>query len=158
MEKTALILTIIASVISLLNVFFLFQANSRLRRMKRRYDNLLHGSGELNVEELLLKHGEQLEQIKHREKDINGKMSALSARILSSVSKVAFLNYNAYPDASGEKSYSLCLLDTHNNGVILTNLYGREHSVSFGKEIQGGNPILDLSPEEQIVLNKALSQ
>lgn len=157
-NRIAIIVTIMAGIISVFCLIMLFQANGRLKRMKKRYDILLKGKGELNLEELLLRYGEEMEKIKLKEKDIDLKLSTLNNKNSSSLNKIAFLSYNAYPDAAGEKSYSLCMLDSYNNGIILSNLFGREHSVSYGKLVQSGNPSVDLSPEEQGVLNSALNR
>ncbi|ERJ85077.1 hypothetical protein HMPREF1987_00051 [Peptostreptococcaceae bacterium oral taxon 113 str. W5053] len=153
-----IIITIIASIISVFCLIMLFQVNGRLKRMKKRYDILLKGKGELDLEELLLCYGEEMDKIKLKEKEIDLKMSTLNNKISSSLNKIGFLSYNAYPDAAGEKSYSLCMLDSYNNGIILSNLFGREHSVTYGKLVQSGNPSVDLSPEEQSVLNRTLNR
>lgn len=157
-NRIAIIVTIMAGIISVFCLIMLFQANGRLKRMKKKYDILLKGKGELNLEELLLRYGEEMEKIKLKEKEIDLKLSTLNNKNSSSLNKIAFLSYNAYPDAAGEKSYSLCMLDSYNNGIILSNLFGREHSVSYGKLVQSGNPSVDLSPEEQGVLNSALNR
>ena len=158
MEKMSLWITIAAGIIALMSLFMVFQINSRLKRMKRRYDALLKGFGSVNIEELLLKHGEELENIRQKEKDWDGKLASLNTRFLSGLNKIAFIQYDAFPDAAGEKSYSLCMLDSYYNGIILTNLYGREYSVGYGKEVRKGNATVDLSPEEQTVLTRALNK
>ena len=68
--------------------------------------------------------GKKWTKIKLKEKEIDLKMSTLNNKISSSLNKIGFLSYNAYPDAAGEKSYSLCMLDSYNNGIILSNLFG----------------------------------
>ena len=57
-----IIITIIASIISVFCLIMLFQVNGRLKRMKKRYDILLKGKGELDLEELLLCYGEEMDK------------------------------------------------------------------------------------------------
>ncbi|GAB4140076.1 MAG: hypothetical protein Fur0024_0920 [Patescibacteria group bacterium] len=60
--------------------------------------------------------------------------------------------YNPFGDTGGNQSFSLALINGNGDGVILTNLFSREISKVFGKEILKNVSVNPLSPEEEQVL------
>ncbi len=73
-----------------------------------------------------------------------------------SYSSIGLVKYNAFDDIGGMQSYSLCLLNREKNGVILTNLVGRNSTRGYALEVSGGSPSRKLSEEEQKALDTAL--
>lgn len=71
--------------------------------------------------------------------------------------RVGFVRYNAYGDATGEQSFSLAMLDREGNGVLLNSLHGRAGTRLYGKLIQYGEAMHELSGEEESALRAALS-
>jgi hypothetical protein len=71
-------------------------------------------------------------------------------------SSIGLVKYNAFEDIGGMQSYSLCLLTREKNGVILTNLVGRNSTRGYALEVTEGNPSRKLSDEEQRALETAL--
>lgn len=75
-----------------------------------------------------------------------------------SMHKVAFLRYNPFQDTGGDQSFSLCMLDKANNGVVISSLYARDGVRVYGKAIEGGKPKQQLSEEEEKVLEEAMKK
>ncbi len=73
-----------------------------------------------------------------------------------SYNSIGLIKYNAFEDIGGMQSYSLCLLTREKNGVILTNLVGRNSTRGYALEVSDGDPSRKLSEEEQRALEKAL--
>jgi len=71
-------------------------------------------------------------------------------------SYLGLIKYNAFDDIGGMQSYSLCLLTREKNGVILTNLVGRNSTRGYALEVIEGDPSRKLSEEEQRALETAL--
>lgn len=82
----------------------------------------------------------------------------LKDQLYLAIQKVALVRYDAFEDLTGELSYSLCMLDMHRNGVMLTTIYARHSSNTFAKEIRNGGASRALSPEEEKALALALQQ
>jgi ABC-type multidrug transport system fused ATPase/permease subunit len=73
-----------------------------------------------------------------------------------SYSAIGLIKYNAFEDIGGMQSYSLCLLTREKNGVILTNLVGRNSTRGYALEVSDGDPSRKLSEEERKALETAL--
>lgn len=72
------------------------------------------------------------------------------------LSNLGLVKYNAFEDIGGNQSYSLCMLTREKNGVILTNLVGRNSTRGYALEVEGGVPSRKLSDEEQEALDIAV--
>lgn len=83
--------------------------------------------------------------------------SDLSQRSRYFLQRTAVARYDAFEDIGGKQSFSLCLLDDHRNGYLLTYLTGRNSARSYVVEIANGQAPRKLSHEEQMALDEALS-
>ena len=68
---------------------------------------------------------------------------------------IGFLKYDAFEDIRGSQSYSLCLLDAHQNGVVITSIAGRNDYWGYAKPVKNGVCELAMSDEEKRVLEIA---
>ena len=66
------------------------------------------------------------------------------------------MNYDAFEYLTNKLSYSLCLLDANDNGLIITSIFGREQSTNYIKIITNAKCSEKLSDEENEALKKAL--
>lgn len=96
-------------------------------------------------------------------KTINGSSDAiLSSRIAGcendiklSLSKTAVVNFDAYDDVTGKLSFALTLLNSNNDGIILTSLYGHNSCNTYVREIREGQSGIKLLDEERQSLETA---
>ena len=54
-------------------------------------------------------------------------------------------------------SYAVALLDSNNNGLVLSSIFGREDSRSYVKPIEAGKSTYTLTDEEDEALRQAIS-
>lgn len=72
------------------------------------------------------------------------------------VQRVGLVRFNPFSDTGGSQSFTLALLDGHNNGLVMTSLYARTGHRWYVKEvIAGKGKELALSKEEQAAIKKA---
>ena len=64
------------------------------------------------------------------------------------ISRVGFVRYNAFADTGSELSYAVALLNREGDGVVLSSIFSREDTRTFGKAVQGYRPLQDASKEE----------
>lgn len=166
-EGLGLILNIILIVLVIFLIIGQSSINNRVNRIRRRYDRLLRGQTDLNLEELLGSHGQEIEELDNKYKELSAmfseKENKRENRILTlenstsqSIQKIAIVKYNAFEYMEGKNSFSLALLDGNNNGLILTSIFGRDSATSFAKEIIKGQALEDLSEEEYLALTRAM--
>lgn len=151
---------IIAIVILFILVIFeysMIRANqNKLKRQKRRYDYLLRGKNpDINLEELLLQINDKIEESNKEIKSLDQRSSDTKNTSMGAVSKMAVVHYDAFDSQRGRNSFSLTLLDSYHNGIILTNLYSQDGSNTYLKEITNGECEIELSDKENECLKKA---
>jgi hypothetical protein len=71
------------------------------------------------------------------------------------VRDVAVLHYDALEEMSGARSFSLALLNSDGDGVVVTSINGRTESRTYAKAITRGDADTLLSPEEYRVIRSA---
>jgi len=79
----------------------------------------------------------------------------IETQLKTALQGIGFLKYDAFEDIRGQQSYSLCLLDAHQNGVIITSIAGRNDYRGYAKPVKNGNCDLAMSDEEKQVLDMA---
>jgi HAMP domain-containing protein len=68
---------------------------------------------------------------------------------------VGLVRYDAFEDIAGQQSFSMALLDSDRNGVILTYLTSKNSARSYAIAIKAGEAPRKLSDEELRALNDA---
>lgn len=72
------------------------------------------------------------------------------------VQRVGLVRFNPFSDTGGSQSFTLALLDGHDNGLVMTSLYARTGHRWYVKEIVSAKgKELALSKEEQAAVQKA---
>jgi Protein of unknown function (DUF4446) len=72
------------------------------------------------------------------------------------IQRVGLVRFNPFSDTGGSQSFTLALLDGHDNGLVMTSLYARTGHRWYIKEVRSGKgKELALSKEEQAVVQKA---
>lgn len=84
-------------------------------------------------------------------------MAEITERHRSALQYSGLVRYNAFEDIAGQQSYSLCLLNGNKDGVLLSNITGRNSARSYAVMIDGGVPARKLGDEEASALDEALA-
>jgi len=71
--------------------------------------------------------------------------------------RTGLCRYDAFDGVAGQQSYSLCLLDANNDGVVLSSLVGTNFSRGYAVEIRSGEAQRKLGDEEAKALAEALA-
>jgi hypothetical protein len=71
------------------------------------------------------------------------------------VHRVGFLRYNSFSDVGSDLSFTLALLNNEGDGVVLTSIYSREETRTFGKAVRKFVPQQGASKEEQSAITMA---
>lgn len=150
--------TVLALVLLILPLLLLLQLIQfyQLARLKKRYKSLLGGqNGEKNTEEILLKYLTDTQLALSKVEKLKGKLEDLEGELECCLQKMGIVRYNAFPDAAGDLSFALALLDAKGDGVVLSSLYGRHESRIYGKPILRGTSPYLLTHEEREAIEKA---
>lgn len=72
-----------------------------------------------------------------------------------SIKKIGIVNFDAFDDVTGKMSFALALLNSHNDGVIITSIYGHNSCNTYLREVTEGETPVKLLNEEKEALEKA---
>lgn len=144
----------------ILNILFiiLFIINYiRLANMKKSYDKFMKklGKGE-NIEEMLKNHLEKVEFVHKQNEEILDYCRKIDNDFGKTISKIGIVRYSAFKDTGSDLSFTLALLNKHNDGVVLNGIYSREMSNIYAKPIKNAESTYTLSNEEKQAIQKAL--
>ena len=156
-QSASFFLFIILAVLMIVAYSRIFFLNTKINRLKRRYDRLLRGKGEMDIEALIRSHGEELDEYRKKLDDSVRSQREMSSKVQFSLQKLGYVHYDAFPDSNNELSYTLVILDSFNNGIMITSLYGREQSTAFAKYIRDGKTKIKISDEEKKALDMAIN-
>lgn len=81
-----------------------------------------------------------------------GELEALAA---TDVSRAGFVRYDAFAGSGSGLSYALALLNRRGDGVVITSIYSREDTRTFGKPVAGFKPTVAASAEELEAIERA---
>lgn len=99
-----------------------------------------------------------------RTAQVRGEYQVLAQRALAvntsgadprAVRDVAVLHYDALEEMSGARSFSLAMLNSHGDGVVVTSINGRTETRTYAKAVTRGEADHLLSPEEYRVIRSA---
>jgi len=79
---------------------------------------------------------------------------AMSAK---SIQRIGVVRFNPFKDTGGNQSFVICLLDSKNDGFIISSLFTRDGSRFYTKPIEKGASNYALSAEEKEAIKKATS-
>ena len=144
----------------ILNILFiiLFIINYiRLANMKKSYDKFMKklGKGE-NIEEMLKNHLEKVEFVHKQNEEILDYCRKIDNDFGKTISKIGIIRYSAFKDTGSDLSFTLALLNKHNDGVVLNGIYSMEMSNIYAKPIKNAESTYTLSNEEKQAIQKAL--
>lgn len=138
-------LGLILSLLALLLAIYALWQNRKINRLRKTF---FAGKSGLDLEGVMLSLKEQLAESQRHQAALEAAQKHMGETLSFAVQKVGLVRFNPFADGGGNFSFSLALLDNHNNGVILTSMYGREQNRIYTKKIQGGGSDGQLTAEE----------
>ncbi|MBE9913617.1 DUF4446 family protein [Paenibacillus donghaensis] len=121
---------------------------AKLRKMRRKYDLMMEGSGVENLETLLVDLKVQMDAIEDEQEQQRKAQEMLLTKLQQVKGKVGIKRYNAFSDQGSDLSFSIAIVDEKKNGVVISALYSRDSSYVYAKPLAAGESTYALSPEE----------
>ena len=129
-----------------------------VKKLEKRYRKMMRGISNRNLEEVINSNLDNIELALNKSKMSLEKCEKISEELKSYVNKVAIMRYKAFENVGSDLSFSIAILDSYNDGVIITSIYSRHDSTTYAKPIDKGISRYDLSEEEIHVLNEAINK
>jgi hypothetical protein len=153
----AAVAAFVAALVALL-VYHLTVVGPALRRMRELlalHDGLIGGgagaAGRLGaIESALSTEQAGLKRVAEQ-------VSELETLARTDVSRVGFVRYDAFEDTGSELSYALALLNREGDGVVISSIYSRTDTRTYGKAVNRYKPAVNASEEELRAIELARS-
>ncbi len=123
--------------------------------LSRRYREFMRGNSGVSLEVVLQDQLKEMERIEAVVADNREKMLEMSGLLAASIRGVGVVRFNAFQNTGSDLSFSVALLDSHSNGVVISTIYGREESRTYAKPLSGGKSSYQLGAEEQESIRRA---
>ncbi|MFC1629915.1 DUF4446 family protein [Patescibacteria group bacterium] len=149
MENILLASIGIVALLVLVLGFFLFQ-------LKKRMD-LFFKQGDQDIEKLLSSQIKKTEKQKEDIKKIKEEIFQLNKISKLTFQKIGLIRFNPFNDVGGDQSFSVALLDSRNNGFVISSIYSRDGNRMYAKPVSKGKSQHSLSGEEKEAIKTAIA-
>jgi hypothetical protein len=153
-ENISYVILALTALLMLALIIFI-NINMRLAKLNRRYQQMMKGIDSGNLEAALLKHLDAVKQAGDKAASLETECRRLDARLQSCVQKMGVVRFNAFEGTGSDLSFAIALLDAHNNGVVLSSIFGRNESRIYAKPVENGQSSYFLTDEEKQALADA---
>ncbi len=129
----------------------------RLRRLTQALDahDALLGGGNGAATDRIVGLESTANDLKHQAGELERRLLALESSLASKVPHIGFVRYNAFENTGSDLSYALALLTKSGDGVVISSIWSREETRTYGKAVTGFTSAQDASNEERAAIAKA---
>ena len=151
---------VVATLGILMIVMYLLMINLfyNLNYMKKRYKKMMTGVDGANLERLIIGCVDDAKAVSEENQEIKRNIEDIRALLQQAITKVAVVRFRAFEEMGSDLSYAVAMLDSDNNGVIMSSIFGREDSRSYVKPITAGKSSYPMTDEEEDALKQAMRQ
>ena len=145
-------------IITIILVLLVITMMAKLSSLNKKYKKFLEklGNGN-NIEEDLETYMYRVEKVEKQNAEIANYVKTLDEDLTRCIQKIGIVRYNAFKDTGSDLSFTLALLDEHNDGVVLNGIYSREMSNIYAKPVKNGESSYTMSEEEKLAVQKAIN-
>ncbi len=151
-EMIFIIVLAIISAVLLIMVIILFV---KLSKMNNRLKIFMSGRDAISLEESITILEEDNIALKEHAARSKKDIRNLSKKLEGAYQKMGLVKYDAFQQMGGQLSFSLAMLDEHNDGFIINSVHSTDGCYSYTKPILNGECELALGKEEQQALDIA---
>jgi len=145
-----LIILAILAIVDIVLVFLFLKTRKKIKIFMK-------GGKVMDIEEIVTEQTKIIREVKNDIKKLSNWNNELQKISDISITKVGVVRFNPFKDTGGDQSFAVALLDSNNNGLVISSLYSREGTRIYTKPIEAGKSInYNLSDEEQQAINKAV--
>ena len=128
----------------------------RLSSLRKRYQRALTGTDGINLERMLIDYIDETKKVSEENRHIEEEQQRMDALLQRSITRMGVVRFSAFDGMGSDLSYAVALLDSHDNGVVLSSIFGRDESRCYAKPVEGGTSNYTLTQEEKEALKDAM--
>jgi hypothetical protein len=123
----------------------------------REAQMVLLGGGKSDLVDFAVSLQARIDDLHRAVDEIAAGLSRVDRRVDEAVSKTSIVRYDAYDDKAGHQSASFAFLNASRTGVVVSAIQGRDYARIYMKELDRGRSSVELSPEEQEAVERAMA-
>ena len=154
---TALIVALAGVAVGVVSLALAWWGFVKVRRV-RDAQRLMLGGGRRDLVEFAVSLQARVDDLHRAVDEVAAGLQRVDRRVDGVVANSSIVRYDAYEDTGGHQSASLALLDSARSGVVVTAIQGRDYARIYMKELERGRASVDLSPEEQEAVERAMAR
>lgn len=143
------------TILILIALIVFISINMKLAKMNKRYRKMMQGAEGANLEKLLMAHIDEVREVVGKVDRLSSEYQRIDQLSKSCIQKLGVVRFNAFEDTGSDLSFAVALLDANNNGVVISSIFGRNESRSYGKPVVAGQSSYYLTEEEKQALAQA---
>ena len=151
-------ITVTMAVVVFILLIMVINLTLELSKMRQRYKKMMTGVEGADLERMLLRQVDDTRKVEEENSKLTDEARRLDELLQTAITRVSVMRFCAFEDMGSDLSYSVALLDSHNNGMIFSSIFGREDSRSYVKPIADGRSEYTLTAEEEKVLKEAMAK
>ncbi|KKR87371.1 hypothetical protein A2875_02695 [Candidatus Gottesmanbacteria bacterium RIFCSPHIGHO2_01_FULL_46_14] len=127
-----------------------------IARMLSHYNRLTRGVTSTGLRDVLESLMKSQQAAQSRFRSIDEAVKLLNQDGALHIQRIGIVRFNPFSDTGGAQSFSLAIVDSKDNGIVMTSLYARNGNRWYVKEIVSGKGNgVELSHEEESAIKHA---
>ena len=150
------IFTLVTFILSLVTLTMTIIIIARTQKLRNTTKTLFAGKKGTDLEEVIVRHEKKLGAFDKEIQELFNISNAINTHSKKCLYKVGLVRFDPFGERSGNQSFVIALLNSANNGLVLSALHTREGTRIYTKQINKGQPVNnELTKEEVDALNQA---
>jgi hypothetical protein len=149
---------VVGCVVLVLMILMLFIQSSRIALLSERLDDLTQGADGQSLEGVLAAHLDTVVRVGHDLDELVARTAVLEGGARLHFGRLGLVRFNPFDDTGGNQSFALAILDSNNDGFVVTSLHSRTGTRLYAKAIFDGQSDMTLGAEESQAVDIAVSQ
>ncbi|WP_051534136.1 DUF4446 family protein [Desulfitibacter alkalitolerans] len=125
-------------------------------KLRKKYNTYMHGSDGRSMEQKIDAYHNDFNMLNSTIKDLDKQLSELNRKNMRNFNKVGFVRFSAFSEVGSDLSFAIALMDSYNNGFVISSIYGRDDNRFYAKPLENGKSKYRLSEEEELAISRAL--
>lgn len=121
----------------------------RTRRTQLKINAIFQGKKATNLEGVILHNNKKLKDFDTEIQELFDISNKINVRANKSLNKIGVERFNPFRDYTGNQSFALALLNSQDDGVIISSIHTREGTRIYTKQVEKGSPVNNEFTEEE---------
>lgn len=153
--NTEMILIIVLAIVAATLLALVIVLFVKMNKLNKKLRIFMSGKDAVSLEESLQILEEDVFALKEHASRTKREIKNIYKKQESNFQKLGLVKYDAFQQMGGQLSFSLALLDEHDDGFLINSVHSTEGCYSYTKPISKGECELALGKEEQQALDIA---